>query len=145
MLSLGVQQVSRGITYHKELLFVVQGKGDSGLQFAERSHRDIAIHAQGEGCSRDLSDRGYRIKSVGEQTSHSEPDCTQAPLHGALQIIHPSMECRHFAVCRCLGRREACSLSAMLGACEVEAGWIPTCHQRVRILQCAQGGWRWGM
>ncbi len=44
----------------------MQGKGDSGLEFAEGSHRDIAVHAQADGRSRDLSDRGYRIKSVGK-------------------------------------------------------------------------------
>ncbi|CAL8470739.1 g10281 [Coccomyxa elongata] len=44
----------------------LKGKGDSGLEFAEGSHRDIAVHAQADGRSRDLSDRGYRIKSVGK-------------------------------------------------------------------------------
>jgi hypothetical protein len=43
-----------------------QEEGDSGLVFAERSHRDIAVHAQGKAWSHDLSDRGYRIASVGE-------------------------------------------------------------------------------
>jgi hypothetical protein len=50
-----------------------QREGDSGLEFAEGSHRDIAVHAQGDGRSRDLSDRGYRIKSVGAESAHPVP------------------------------------------------------------------------
>ena len=44
----------------------VQGKGDSGLKFAQGSHRDISAHFHGRSREQDLSRRGYSVSSVGE-------------------------------------------------------------------------------
>ena len=44
----------------------MQAFNDSGLQYAEGSHRDMAMHFTHSGSSSDLSGRGYRIGSAGE-------------------------------------------------------------------------------
>ncbi len=42
-----------------------QAFDDSGLQFAEGSHRDVALHYLHPGRRDSLEGRGYRIASVG--------------------------------------------------------------------------------
>ncbi len=80
-----------------------QKEGDSGLEFAEGSHRDIAVHAQKDGSSRDLSDRGYKIRSVGE---------------GPARCFHRKKNCRHqklpiltiiVVITRCFCQRQGAS------------------------------------
>lgn len=53
----------------------LQGKGDSGLNFAQGSHRDVSAHFHRTRRDADLSQRGYPIGFVGK------PPHQQNPLH----------------------------------------------------------------
>ena len=47
----------------------MQGKTDSGLKFAQGSHRDISANFHARSRNEDLSKRGYSVASVGEALS----------------------------------------------------------------------------
>ena len=52
---------------------VVQGHRDSGLEFAQGSHRDVAVHFHNKSRGGDLRDRGYKIASVGAPRNAMPP------------------------------------------------------------------------
>lgn len=63
----------------------MQAFNDSGLQFAEGSHRDVALHYLHPGKAGSLEGRGYRIASVGETQFCYPQSVLQGPLQRSQQ------------------------------------------------------------